>query len=93
MHLYSPKTKHKIGTTVGLLGLLKFCDSGIVERSGGYVSFGDVCGESFVLFCQDPCQHLGERICYVVELLALISDVVSLRKNFHQFKIDVCKRI
>ena len=63
--------------------LLEFCGSGIVERSGGYVGFGDVCGESFVLFCKDPCQHLGERICYVVELLTLMSDVVSLRKNSH----------
>ena len=80
---YSPKTKHEIGSTVGLLGLLEFCGSGIVERSGGYVGFGDVCGESFVLFCEDPRQHLGGRICYVVELLALISDVVSLRKISH----------
>jgi len=47
------------------------------------IVFGDVCGESFVLFCEDPRQHLGEGICYVVELLALISDVVSLRKNSH----------
>ena len=49
------------------------------------IVFGDVCEESFVLFCEDPRQHLGERICicYVVELLALISDVVSLRKNSH----------
>ena len=85
---YSPKTKHEIGSTVGLLGLLEFCDSVSVEQSGGYVGFGDVCGESFVLFCEDPRQHmhLGERICYVVELLALISDVVSLRKNSHPMK-------
>ena len=41
-----------------------------------------MCAEK-VLFCEDPRQHLGERICYVVELLALISDVVSLRKNSH----------
>ena len=65
------------------LDCLKFCGSGIVERSGGYVGFGDVCGESFVLFCKGPRQHLGERICYVVELLALISDVVLLHKNSH----------
>ena len=36
---YSPKTKHEIGSTVGLLGLLEFCGSGIVERSGGYDCF------------------------------------------------------
>ena len=77
---YSPKTKHEIGSTVGLLGLLEFCGSGIVERSGGSIGFRDVCGESFVLFCEDPCQHLGERICYIVELLALISDVNASQK-------------
>ena len=54
-----------------------------IGRSGSYVGFGDVCGESCVLFCEDSRQHLGERICYVMELLALISDVVSLRKNSH----------
>ena len=65
-YIYSPKTKHETGSTFGLLGLLEFCHSGIVEQSGGYVGFGDVCGESFVLFCEDPRQQLGERICYVV---------------------------
>jgi len=74
---YSSKTKHEIDSTVGLLALLEFCDSGIVERSDVYVGFGDVCSESLVLFCEDPRQHLGERICYVVGLLALISDNVS----------------
>ena len=46
---YVQQTKHEIGSTVSLFGLLEFCDSGIVERSGGYSGFRE-CAEK-VLFC------------------------------------------